>query len=105
MFGNVNMAAPASVFVHIYGPDGQLWGQGDQPDPSLFYPTTRWALGVPVVDEISVAIKPNAPPGRYTLAVGLWNRASGERSRLLDTSGAPTDEVRYTLSDAFQITP
>jgi hypothetical protein len=96
---------PASVFVHIYGPDGQLWGQGDQPDPSLFYPTTRWALGVPVVDEISADIKPNAPPGQYTLAVGLWNRATGVRSRLLDANGAPTDEVRFTLSDSFQIVP
>ena len=96
---------PASVFVHIYGADGQLWGQGDQPDPSLFYPTTRWALGQPVVDEISAAIKPDAPPGQYTLAVGLWNRATGVRSRLLDAGGQPTDEVRYILSDSFQIVP
>jgi hypothetical protein len=100
-----NMAEPASVFVHLYGADGQLWGQGDQPDPLLFYPTTRWPLGQPMADDVSATLKTNAPPGRYTLAVGLWNRASGARSHPLDEKGQPTDQENVTLTESFQVVP
>jgi hypothetical protein len=100
-----NMAEPASVFVHLYGPDGQLWGQGDQPDPLLFYPTTRWPLGQPMADDVSATLKPNAPPGQYTLAVGLWNRATGARSHPLDAANQPTDQEKVTLTESFQVVP
>jgi hypothetical protein len=99
------MAAPASVFVHLYGADAQLWGQGDQPDPLQFFPTTRWPLGQPLADDLTLTIKPGAPPGRYSLAVGLWNRATGERSHPLGPGGQPIDQDKLTLSDSFQITP
>jgi hypothetical protein len=99
------MAEPASVFVHLYGADGQLWGQGDQPDPLLFYPTTRWPLGVPLADDVSATLKLNAPPGPYTLAVGLWNRATGARSHPLDANGQATDKDSVTLTDSFRVGP
>ena len=99
------MAEPASVFVHLYGANGQLWGQGDQPDPSLFNPTTRWPLGVPIADDAIATLKSDAPPGRYTLAVGLWNRATGARSHPLDATGHPTDQDKLILSESFQVVP
>ncbi len=99
------MAAPASVFVHLYGANGQLWGQGDQPDPLLFFPTTRWPLGQPLADDLVATVKANAPPGTYTLAAGLWNRATGARSHPLDAAGHPTDQENIVLTQSFQVGP
>jgi hypothetical protein len=95
--------APASVFVHLYGPDGQLWGQSDKPDPVVFFPTTRWPLGRVLADAHTVQIKPDAPPGVYRLAVGLWDRATGQRSHPLDAAGQPLPDDVFTLTDQFVV--
>jgi hypothetical protein len=97
--------APASVFVHVYGPDGALWGQSDKPDPVLFFPTTRWPLGRVLADTHTVQLKPDAPPGAYRLAVGLWDRVTGRRSHPLGADGQPLPEDVYTLTDQFTIAP
>jgi hypothetical protein len=99
------MPQPASVFVHLYAPDGSLWGQSDKPDPIEFFPTTRWALGVPMRDEHRLLVAPGAPPGAYTLAVGTWDRATGQRSRPLGPDGALADMETVALTGAFQVAP
>jgi hypothetical protein len=96
---------PVSVFVHLYGPGGQVLAQADQVDPLLFYPTTRWPLGQPQIDELSLALPADLPPGQYTLAMGLWNRATGERSHVLNAAGAPGDQDKLILTDGFTVTP
>ena len=81
-----------------------MLAQADQVDPLLFYPTTRWPLGQPQADGLSLPLKPDIPPGPYTLALGLWNRATGERSHLLDAAGALTDQDKLILTDTFTVT-
>jgi hypothetical protein len=98
-------AAPASVFVHFYGPDGQLWGQSDKPDPIEFFPTTRWPLGRVLADVHAVELKADAPPGVYRVAVGLWDRATGLRSHPLDANGQPIAEEMLTLTETFVVAP
>ena len=100
-----NTTAPASVFVHFYGPDGKLWGQSDKPDPIVVFPTTRWPLGRVMVDEHQATLKPDAPPGVYRVAVGWWDRATGQRSHPLGADGRPLPEDVYTLTDSFVVTP
>lgn len=99
------MAAPASVFVHFYGPDGALWGQADKPDPVVFFPTTRWPLGRALADAHTARLRPDAPPGVYRVAVGLWDRATGRRSAPLDANGQPTPAEAFTLTDSFVVAP
>jgi 6-pyruvoyl-tetrahydropterin synthase related domain len=95
----------ASVFVHFYGPNGALFGQADKPDPVLNVPTNRWALGLPRVDQEIALIRTDAPPGVYAVAVGLWDRATGRRSLVLDENGQPTKQDKLVLTNQFTILP
>ena len=99
------MARPASVFVHFYGPNGELRGQADKPDPVIMYPTTRWALGRIQQDVEVAVINPDAPPGIYIVAVGLWDRSTGQRSHPLDAGGQPLQPDKLILSDTFRVNP
>jgi len=99
------MTQPASVFVHFYEASGELFGQADKPDPVEFFPTTRWALGRVTTDFELAVIQPNAPPGTYIVAVGLWDRSTGLRSRPLDANGQPTDQDKVALTSSFVVEP
>ena len=99
------MPNPGSVFVHFYGPNGALYGQADKPDPVIFRPTTRWALGLVRKDEEVAVLNADAPPGVYTVAVGLWDRASGQRSHPLDANGQPSADEKLILTDQFVVAP
>jgi hypothetical protein len=81
----------ASVFVHFYGPNGTLFGQANKPDPVLYVPTNRWALGLVREDQEVALIRTDAPPGVYTVAVGLWDRSTGRRSLVLVGCGRPAN--------------
>jgi hypothetical protein len=74
------------VFVHLMGPDSQLWGQSDKLNPADF-PTSRWPTDHYVRDEHMPQLKPDAPPGTYLVVVGLWDAASGQRLPVFDASG------------------
>ena len=70
-----------------------------------FFPTTRWALGR-VTSDIEIAvIQSNAPAGTYTVAVGLWDRSTGQRSHPLIASGQPTDQDKVVLTANFLVEP
>ena len=95
----------ASVFVHFYGTTGALFGQADKPDPVLDRPTNRWALGLVRPDVEIATIKVDAPPGTYTVAVGLWDRSTGRRGLLLDAQGQPTKLDKFILTNQFTVVP
>ncbi|MCC7361623.1 MAG: hypothetical protein IT317_19220 [Anaerolineales bacterium] len=90
------------VFVHLIGPDGQLWGQSDKWNPADF-PTGRWPLDRYVRDEHEALLRPDAPPGRYQVWVGLWDPATNQRMPLLDEAGRPTGQDSILLTDAFEV--
>jgi hypothetical protein len=94
---------PLSVFVHVYAADGALWGQSDKLDPADNFPATRWPPFALLRAEHTVAVFPDAPPGRYTLAVGVWYRPTGARMPVLDAAGQPTAETFYVLSREVEI--
>lgn len=72
------------VFVHLVGPDGQVWGQHDAPPCNGSCPTSRWATGEVITDEHTITIKAGAPAGQYRLLAGMYNTQTGQR---LPTSG------------------
>jgi hypothetical protein len=90
------------VFIHLIGPDGQLWGQSDKWNPADF-PTSRWPLDHYVRDEHDVRLRADAPPGRYQVIAGLWDGDTGQRMHILDASGQPTTADGIVLSDAFVV--
>ncbi|MFN8503630.1 protein O-mannosyl-transferase family [Kouleothrix sp.] len=74
-------SASYSFFVHLVGPDGQIWGQHDQPAP-----TERWQPGKRYADLVSPTLKPGAPPGRYRVTLGWYAYPSMRRLALADAS-------------------
>jgi hypothetical protein len=95
------------VFVHVIGPDGQLWGQSDRLRPGGFdsLPTGRWPLYRPVRDEHEAILRSNAPPGDYRIIAGLWDGYTGERMHVLDADGNVTDQDGVVLTTDFVVQP
>src|SRR5262249_17894373 len=91
------------VFIHLIGPDGQLWGQSDKWNPADF-PTSRWPLDHYVRDEHNAQLRPDAPAGQYEVIAGLWDGDTNQRMRVLDANGAPTAADGIVLTDAFVVT-
>ena len=79
-----HVTANSRVFVHLFGPDGQLWANSDKFHPGRYedWPTGRWPDGFALADVHSLVVSQDAPPGEYRLRVGLWNGYTGERVRL-----------------------
>jgi hypothetical protein len=92
------------VFVHLIGPDGQLWGQSDKWNPADF-PTGRWPLDHYVRDDHDAQLRPDAPPGKYQVIAGLWDGDTGLRMHQLDSNGQPTAADGIVLTDSFVVMP
>jgi hypothetical protein len=94
-----NVTTNSSVFVHVFGPDGQLWGSSNKFHPGEWgdWPTGRWPAGFALTDRHTIVIAPEAPPGEYRVRVGLWNSTTGQRVPLI-TQGA-----QGSVIDAFEL--
>ncbi len=74
------------VFVHVLAPDGFLSAQSDKLNPSDF-PTRRWPLDKYVLDAHTISLPMGLAPGSYTVIVGLWDAATGQRLPVKDDNG------------------
>jgi mannosyltransferase len=62
------------VFVHLYAPDGvTIAAQHDAEPGGGLAPTDSWTPGQPVQDNHGLLLPPEAAPGIYQLAVGLYD--------------------------------
>jgi 4-amino-4-deoxy-L-arabinose transferase-like glycosyltransferase len=72
-----------------------LWS--DRPVHGTF-PTDEWPVGTVLLDQYGLTIPHDAPPGTYTLALGVLDRANGQRAgsripdRSRDPKGGSTDD-------------
>jgi hypothetical protein len=84
-----------TVFVHLVGPDGLLYGQADQIPGGGSTPTTSWAPDQVIVDRIRLPADPDTPGGAYSIAIGMYDAVSGTRSPIVDDSGRllPNDQA------------
>ena len=56
------------------------------PDGGLL-PTTGWLEGEVIADEYEVPIKAGAPPGEYTIEIGMYEASTGERLQVRGEGG------------------
>ena len=87
-----------SVFVHIRNEAGETVAQKDGPVGTGRYPTSLWAAGEVVADELAVPLSV-LPDNNYSLFIGLYNLTTGER---LPVGHNPSGEILLvdTLSAA-----
>ncbi len=83
-----------SVFVHVVGPEGAAWTQSDGWPAQGSAPTSSWVAGQVIEDVHTMTLPAEAPPGRYTIYVGLYDAESGGRAPLTGEDGARFEEDR-----------
>ncbi len=77
--------ADFTIFVHLFGLDGQLVAQSDL-WPNL--PTTGWQVGALVETRHGLLFPTSLPPGEYLLRAGWYSPGDGSRVLLDDGSDA-----------------
>jgi 4-amino-4-deoxy-L-arabinose transferase-like glycosyltransferase len=76
-----------TVFTHLTGAQGRIWGQKDNPPVDGFYPTSQWEEGEIVRDQYDILISPDMPPGEYQIEIGMYLAETGERLPVFDGEG------------------
>jgi hypothetical protein len=93
-----DMRESYTVFVHLVGPDGAIYGQWDkEPGERSKQPTTGWVEDEVVEDPVTVPLSADAPPGTYRVLVGLYLAPDGARLPLRDEEG-------NIIGDALELT-
>jgi hypothetical protein len=87
-----------SVFVHLLSADGTLVTQDDGVPVFGFYPTEGWAPGNYIRDQYALELPEEVNRGDYTLSVGLYLPASGDRLPVVDAKGRALSEDRVMLA-------
>ncbi len=78
------------LFLHIYGPGGERVAGVDVPPGGAAYPPTgQWQAGEQIAVPLPIDLPADLPAGVYTLALGLYDPASGARLPLAE--GPPAD--------------
>jgi hypothetical protein len=77
-----------TAFVHVIDEEENIVAQADHWPGGL--PSHTWAAGQVIVDEISLPVGANVPPGQYRIAVGLYTAEDGLR---LPVDGGTADRV------------
>jgi len=75
-----------TVFTHLIDETGQIWGQKDSIPGNYTLPTTSWLEGEIIVDEYTLVVHPDTPPGDYFLEIGMYDARTGERLPVLSES-------------------
>jgi hypothetical protein len=77
------------VFVHLLDAKNHIWAQWDGVPRNWSYPTSAWLPGEYVVDHYPLTVSPQAPPGPYTVEVGLYDATTGQRLAVTAAPGGP----------------
>jgi len=91
------IAGSYTVFTHLIDAQGQSQSGHDGLPVRGARPTAGWAPGEVIVDEHDIAVPAGAPPGDYTIEVGLYNAATGVRLPAVDARGQRLEQDRIVL--------
>jgi hypothetical protein len=87
------------VFVHVYDQQGDIVAQRDWLPGLGAKPTVDWEPGEVVADRHVVALGNEARPGKYPVAVGLYEEGSGERLACFGPDGERLTQDRVFLGE------
>lgn len=98
-------AADYTVFVHLLDEEGQLQGQKDSQPQGGKYPTYLWDQGERIRDDYELTIQPEAPPGSYLFAIGMYELQNLQRLPISTDSGGPQPDNRLLLPGPTILAP
>ncbi len=76
-----------TIFVHLVDGEGNLIGQGDAPPRDGYWPTSHWRPGEAVDSWHAIPLPDGLPAGNYTLRVGVYDPATGQRLAVRSPDG------------------
>ncbi len=76
-----------TAFIHLYGSDGRPVAQADGYPLAGLLPPRLWQPGEALDDRRTIGLPPGLSAGEYTLALGWYDRATGQRAEARDASG------------------
>jgi hypothetical protein len=91
-----------TVFTHLLGEDGKIWGQMDSQPVRGRRPTSTWQPGEVIIDHYHILPLPDVPPGEYRIEVGMYLLETMERLPLYE-GGRRLPEDRVLLEPAITI--
>ena len=80
--GLTRMAQDYKVFVHLMLPPDAVWAQQDRQPQGGAARTSTWEPGQVVEDQYTLSVPPDAPPGIYDVAVGLYDKDTYDRLQI-----------------------
>ncbi len=83
---------PYTVFVHLVGPDGEIYAQADAQPRAGRHPTTHWLPGEVVADPYRLEMPADAPPGEYRVLAGLYDLTTLTRLSVTGADGEPVPD-------------
>jgi hypothetical protein len=81
-----------TVFAHLLDAGGALRAQYDAMPRGGALPTSCWRVGEAISDTLAIPLPADAPPGVYTLQVGMYYVPTGQRLPV-STPGGTTDHI------------
>jgi hypothetical protein len=82
------MVESYTVFNHVLDSDNVIRGQVDRVPGVPQAATTSWVRGEVIADPYEIPLDPEAPPGEYTVEIGMYNVATMNRLSAHDAQGA-----------------
>ena len=98
------MGRDYKVFTHLLSQDGEILDQQDAQPRSGHHPTSSWQPGEVIVDRYRLTVPPDAQPGPYPLAMGMYFPDNGQRLPVRREGGTSLPEGRIVLTE-LQVTP
>jgi hypothetical protein len=86
-----------TVFIHLLAPSGELYGQWDSQPQAGKYPTFLWDEGERVQDQVTITVAPDAPPGSYVIATGMYTLDTLARLPVTTKDGDAAPDSRILL--------
>lgn len=93
-----------TVFVHLLDARGEIIGQSDSEPVGGERPTSSWLPDEYIADRHTIHVRGDAMIGPATLAVGLYDPATGQRVPWMDSAGQMTGDA-LALPSRVDISP
>jgi len=97
------MEGDYKVFVHLFDPATEvIVAQNDAMPRQNQYPTSWWAEGEVVSDEVAISLE-GVPQGRYHLALGVYEPQTMDRLVAISPDGVPLANNRVVLDEEVEV--
>jgi hypothetical protein len=91
------MVRPFKVFTHLIDDRNTIWAQHDASPGAGCCPANTWVEGEVIVDDHTLSLGADLPPGTYSLVAGLYDEATANRLPVYDFAGNPLPDDRMLI--------